>query len=204
MRSIFEYLSHSSGRLVFVWLFCGVLGGCASYQPVQVDPKTDLYATTTQLDDSAIREYDTSVDPAKFRFVALNANSNVYPARFEFFTRTALADLGIKQVLNQEELVAMVKMHPKLGSINAINDPLAIKKVSDTVGPIMLIEFSSAWDGDVRRYVTLKITDASTGRTLLRVEHPKPIWVSVDPEAHYPVLNALRQWVKASTKKKSI
>lgn len=189
---------------LFLAILCfAALGGCASYAPVQVDPKTGLYPTATQLEASAIREYETTVDLSKFKFVALSSSSNVYPARFEFFVRAALADLGIKQVLNQDELVAMVKMHPKLTAVTAINDPLAIKKVSDTVGPILLIEFNSVWDGDVRRYVTLKATDASTGKTLLRVEHPKMIWASVDPEAHYPVLNALREWVKANNKKKT-
>lgn len=184
-------------------MLCLGLAGCASYAPVQVDQKTGMYSTTTELDKSAIREYDTTVDLQAFRFVYLNANSNVYPGRFEFFVRNALADLGVTQVLNQDELVAFVKAHPKLKDVSSVNDPLAIKKVSEAVGPILMVEFNSIWDGDVRRYVTLKITDASTGRKLLHVEQDKLIWMSVDPEAHYPVLNVLRQWVKACSNKKS-
>ncbi|MES2946444.1 MAG: hypothetical protein V4772_26550 [Pseudomonadota bacterium] len=204
MSPVFQCLSLLRASLFSVGFVALGLVGCASYQPVQVDPKTDLYNTATKLEDSAIRENDTSADLAKYRFVVLNTRSNVYPARFEFFIRTALADLGMVKVLNQEELVSLVKMHPKLASMESINDPLAIKKVSDTLGPVLVIDCNSMWDGDVRRYVTLKITDASSGKTFLRIDHPKFIWASVDPEAHYPVLNALRQWVRATASKNKI
>lgn len=180
------------------------LGGCASfYTPPQVNPQTGQYLTSTELDQSAIREYETSIDPRKYKFISLQANSNIHPKRFEFFVRNALADLGLKQALNQDELVALVKSHPKLSSLTSINDPLSIKKISETVGPILMVECVSTWDGDVRRYVTLKITDASSGKILLRVEHPKLIWMDADTEAHYPVFNVLRRWFKESTSGKA-
>lgn len=202
-RSRADSISRIS-KLLFAGLFSLAMSGCATYAPIQVDPKSDLYSTATDLDKSAIREYDTSIDPQIFRFIALNANSNVYQARFEFFVRNALSYLGIKQVLNQDELAAMVKMHPRLKDVTSTTDSLAIKKISDTIGPMLFVDFNSTWDGDVRRYVSLKIVDGSTGRVLLRIEHPKLIWANVDSEAHYPVLNALRQWFKASTNKKTV
>jgi len=194
-------------RHFFVALLCLAVVGCGSnvfYLPVHVDPKTDMYSTTSEVNKSAILEYDTSVDPRKFRFVALYASSNAYPGRFEFFIRNALAELGIKQVLNQGELEALVKAQPKLKDIPWIGDHLALKRVSDTVGPILMIECNSTSSGSAWRYVTLKISDVSTGRTLLHIEQHKMVWTSVDSEALYPVLNVLRQWFKASTNRKPV
>lgn len=185
--------------LITIGVLCLIASGCGTYKPVKIDSKTGLYGTSTELEKSAIRKYETSVDPNSFKFVYLNANSNVFSKRFEFFIRDALADLGITRVVNQEELIALVKSHPKLHGINSVTDPLSIQKISEIVGPILLVDFESIWDGDVSRYVTLRVSDASNERVLLHVEQNKFIWMEVDPEAHYPVLNALRQWFKASS-----
>ncbi len=79
--------------LVLVGLLGFVLGGCTYYTHLQLDPATNLYKTSTQLEKGSIREYDTSVDPRKFRFVVLEAGSNTYPARFEFFMRMNFGDV---------------------------------------------------------------------------------------------------------------
>ncbi len=190
-------LKRGWSTVVLIYLFAFLVGGCYYYTPLRLDPKTDLYKTSTKLEKSSIREYDTSVDPRKFRFVILSTVSNTYPARFEFFVRNALSDLGIKLVLNRKEARSLAGMHPKLSDFADSNYTQLVKKVSDVVGPVMLVYAQSVTDGD-RRHVGLKVTDISTGRVLLEVKHVKFILVEVDAPAHYPVLNALREWFKAS------
>jgi hypothetical protein len=172
-----------------------VLGGCAHYAPPKLDEKTGMYAATASIAPGDIQKRETDVDLSKFRFVFLVAQTNVYPARFEFFTRAALARVGFKNVLNQEEVVSLITSTPELSSIKSVSDPLALRQLSDLVGPSLLVQVKSIWDGDVRRYVTVNVVDLSDGRTLLQLHHEKLIWMDVDSEAHYPVLNEFKKWV---------
>jgi hypothetical protein len=186
---------------VLIGVIAFLAGGCSRYNPytpLRLDASTDLYKTSTKLEKSSILEYDTSVDPRRFRLVVLNAQSNTYPARFEFFMRTALSDLGLTLVLNRKELRLLAGMHPKLSEVSASSHADVIKEVSDVLKPVMLVDVQSVTDGE-RRHVTLKVIDASSNRVLLHVKHVKYIILEVDPPAHYPVLNALREWFKAST-----
>jgi hypothetical protein len=173
--------------------------GCATYGPVRIDEKTGLYKTSTVLKAGAIQKRDTDVNLKKFRFVYLVANSNIYHGRFEFFVRSALARNGFKYVLNKDELTKMITANPKLSSIQSIDDPVSLKRLSDLVGPIMRVDFKSQWDGDVSRYITLAITDLSNNNLLLKIYHPKFIWGDVDSEAHYPVLNEIKKWIDDSS-----
>lgn len=182
-------------------VFALSIHGCAVYGPAQLDPKTNQYGTFVEVDKAAFREYQTDVDPRGFRFIVLTTRTNTYPARFEFFARNALADLGLTHVLNRDELVHLVKSHPQLAELTSISDPLALARISKVAGPVMLVDFASLSDGNARRLVALRVTDAGSGRVLLRIEQNKMIWADTDTEVHLPMLNALRQWFKASTGK---
>jgi hypothetical protein len=174
-----------------------MLTSCAAYAPPTVDPKTGLIGAMASLDEGAIQVRNTNVDLRKFRFVHLSAGTNVYPARFEFFVRAALDRAGFRHVLNTNELTQLVTSDPKLAAVQSINDPVAQRRLSELAGPILRIDFRSQWDGNVRRYVTLSVVDLSTGNELLRIHNPKTIWMEVDSEAHYPVLNEFQKWVDA-------
>lgn len=173
-----------------------LLSGCASYAPPSIDKETGRYSEIVPLEAGAIEKKKTNVDLSKYRFVYLNAETNVYESRFEFFVREALVGFGFKHILNQDELIALVSSDKETTDLASLSDPLAQRKLSNDVGPILYIRFSSRWDGDVRRYVDVEVVDMSSGETLLKINHPKMIWWEVDREAHYPVLNAIKQWTE--------
>lgn len=175
----------------------GVLFGCATYAPPKIDPKTGLYETGTSLSENAIHTRNTSVNLSKYRFVYLVADTNVYPRRFEFFTRAALARSGFNRVLNSSELTELIASSPRYSAIQSISDPVSLRRLAEQLGPLLQVQFSSRWDGDVSRYVTMTVTDLATGEQLLHVYHPKLIWMDVDGEAHYPVLNEFKKWADA-------
>ena len=189
----------STGALAVAALL--TIAGCAQYAPPKIDPKTGQYSTIAEIDKSSYREYVTDVDPRNYRFVALATNSNIYPGRFEFFIRNALAELGTTRVLNRDELVQLARQHPKLQNLTSISDPLALKHVSEVAGPMLLIRVDSLAPTGALRIMRLLVTDATTGRVLLRIDHRKTVWLDADSEVHLPLLNALRQWYLASTGK---
>jgi hypothetical protein len=192
-------------RLLFLCVVtcaAAVAGGCAQYAPPKVDEKTGTYSAIASVAPGDIQKRETDVDLRKFRFVFLITRTNVYPARFEFFTRAALARVGFKNVLNQDEVVSLVTTNPELSSIKSLSDPLALRQLSELAGPIMLVYVKSATDGNVRRYVTVQVVDLSDGRTVLQLHHNPMIWADVDSEAHYPVLNEFKKWVDECDAKK--
>jgi hypothetical protein len=174
-----------------------LVAACGSYAPPKVDEKTGLYPAIAALDAGAVQKRDTSIDLGRYRFVYLSSDTNVYPGRFEFFARAALAEAGFKHVLNTQELTSFVSSRQQLSTITSIGDPLSQRRISELVGPALRIDVVSRWDGEVRRYVTLTATDMSSGTVLLQVSQPRLIWVDVDSEAHYPVFNEFKRWVEA-------
>jgi hypothetical protein len=185
-------------RRLFLFVCIGacaiVQAGCAHYTPPKVDSKTGMYGAMASVAPGDIQKRETNVDLRKFRFVYLITQTNLYPARFEFFTRSALARMGFKNVLNQEEVAALVTETPELSSLQSEQAQIAVRHLSERAGPVLLVYVRSMWDGDVRRYVNLEVVDLSDGRTLLKLHHEKLIWIDVDAEAHYPVLNEFKKW----------
>jgi hypothetical protein len=184
-------------RLGFLSLLAAInlLSGCGSYAPPKVDDKTGMYKALATVKAGSIRKTDAAVDFNKYRFVLLSPSSNAEPARFEFFVRAALANLGFKHIYNVRELQSLVNSEPQLSQITSLSDPLSQQRISERIGPILGVEFSSQWPGGAFRDVSVKVFDLSEGAILYELTHSKMIWIDVDSEAHYPVLNALKEWV---------
>lgn len=175
------------------------LTGCVGthYVPPTFDQKESRYKAIASVDKDKIAIRDTSVNLRKFKVVYLAVDSNVHPARLEFLLRDVLTRAGLKNIVNRDELIRVVRKREELNGLVQF-DSDALKKISSSVGPVLLINARSMWDGDVRRYVSVRAIDAESGATLLDLNHPKFIWVHVDGEAHYPVFNELHSWVADS------
>jgi hypothetical protein len=173
-----------------------LLVGCAAtaYHPLKFDTQSSRYSTSTIIDPNAITARDVNVDLKKFKFVYLQTSSNVFPRRFEFYIRDVLHRAGLKNVVNTAELSAFILDNPKTQDIVSTSDTLAQRRIAEKVGPYLLVDIKSQWDGNVRRNVTLTIVDVSNGNTLLQINHPKLIWMNVDGEAHLPIFNELQSW----------
>jgi hypothetical protein len=177
-----------------------LLGGCAVHVPATIN-EAGAYDQWGELDKGAVLVRDTTVDPRSFGLVAISATSNFYPGRFEFLTRSALADLGVTKVVNGRELFAYAKNHPKLKDIESLQDSGALKRISAYTGPIMIVEFSAVVSG--QWFTRMRVTNGQ-GKVLLLVEHQKLVWGNGNKEAIYPVLNAFRSWFQESSGAKKI
>ncbi len=171
------------------------LTACGTYSPPKVDTKTGMYKSLATVSPGSIRKTDLPVNFDKYRFVFISPKSNAEPARFEFFIRAELANLGFKHILNIRELQNLVNSESELSKITSLSDPLSQQRISEKIGPILGVEVSSQWPGGTTRDVSLRVLDLSATTVLYELRHNKFIWVDVDSEAHYPVLNALREWV---------
>jgi hypothetical protein len=183
-------------------LLCIIIGACAivhvscaQYAPPKVDSKTGEYSAMASVAPGDILTRETDVDLKKIRYVYLYTQTNLYPARFEFFNRAALAGMGFKNVLNHSEVISLVNETPELASLVS-DGKIDLQSLSNRTGPALLVIVKSVGYGSARRYVDLQVRDLSDGRVLFTVHHDKMIWIDVDSEVHYPVFNELKKWVE--------
>jgi hypothetical protein len=179
--------------IAFALLVLGI-GACSStYKPVALDPGTGLYNTLTSVPPGGVAVTEPKIKLDENGVVLLVADSNRYPSRLEFVTRKALADLGYRNVVNVRELRSWAddtkfNFAPDRISIEALKD------FSANVRPVLIVDVRYGWLGEVQHYGGLRIIDGRDGTPLLTVSHPRHVWVSVDEEVIYPVLNELRKW----------
>jgi hypothetical protein len=174
------------------------ISACATtYQPLKVDPKSEMYPTSVTVDPGGIETFVTSSDPRSFPVVLLLTESTYRPANFSFMLRDALAQAGITRVYTPSEFRAMAQ-DQNFAAGDTLDSEL-IKRYSATVAPTLVVSASYVNAGDANTVTALSVQDGRTGQTLLKLDHPKMVWWSFDTEALYPVLNQLRRWVKAST-----
>ena len=107
-----------SGGLCSLILLGLLLAGCYSvgpvYTPRTIDGKTGLYVSETSFGTRDILKRDVNVDLTRFRFVHLETRTDLYPDRFEFLARAALARMGFTQVVNSRELSDLLASNPQL------------------------------------------------------------------------------------------
>lgn len=188
---------------LFPVLLAACLSGCAHpkiYRPIQLDPQTGLYPTTTQVRPGALLNRKTTVSPATFGVVLLRAKSNYMPANFEYAMRQAFAQMNRPLVMNQAEFDRFAADH----NIDAARlGDAPVREVSSKVAPVMVVdalfslESSAYWAGGVR------ISDGRTGEPLLFVNHTKTVWSDQVNEVLYPMLNELRHWFADSSQQRT-
>lgn len=176
------------------------LGACSTlYQPLKLDDKTGLYATSVQVDPGGVTAFDTSRDPKQYRYVLILTDSNIRPTVFAVTVRQALAQSGLVRVYTPGEFAALASDRGITSPDGQISSEM-VQRFSREVGSVLVIDYRYQFLGDAHFIGQLSAVDASTGATLLRVNHPRTNWSNADTEAMYPVLNELRKWLKQSSK----
>ena len=185
---------------VLVTLIGAVLAGCATtYQPLQVDSTSGQYRTSIKVDPGGVQTFVTTTDPLTYPVILLTAESNYSPSKFEFMVRSVLAQAGMTAVYNTEEFKNYAADRHFDAAAPSVNAEM-VQKFSKQIAPVLLVNSKYTTGENAWVRVELQIQDAGTGQVLLRVDHNRLVWLSFDSEALYPVLNRLREWVKASAK----
>lgn len=190
----------SSKYRLAVVLAALLLSSCAAtYRPLVINQKTGYYGSVTKVKSGVISQMDTSFDLRQYRFVYLTVSSDYYIGRLDFMVRQVLFNLGLRHVVNQEELVLMIKDNEQLSSIGSVSDPLALSRLSEQVGPILSVSFESLWVSSSGT-ATVTITDLSSNKKLLSANNSGLIWTDYASEILYPVFNAMKKWADDSMK----
>lgn len=175
------------------------LAGCSTlYQPMVLDNQTGLYETSTAVDPGGVRTQKLNGKLGDFGAVLLVVDSNLYPSRYEFTLRKVLAELGHTRVINVTEFRAWAKDR----QFDLPIDTLTLehmRQFSNRVSPLLVVSTSYQLVGDARHQTTLQVIDGRNGTPLLSVDHPRMVWMHVDREAIYPVLNELRKWHRTTS-----
>lgn len=187
-------------RVLSLLIAAVLLTACAkNYRALVVDAKSGTYPTSTQVDPGGVLAFVTTVDPKNFPVVILATDATIRPSIFEFTVRNALAQAGLTRVLNIQEFRAYAKDKGFDLSLDPVGKE-TMRRYSEHTEPVLLINMSYLIVGEARWHALLAVTDGRTGQSLLNVDHPKLVWSDADGEVLYPVLNQLRDWIKASAK----
>ena len=177
-------------------LLAASLAACSGhYRTLEIDEKTGLYPTYTQVDPGGTLVFNTSVDPRSFSYVLLNTRTNLKPTQLSFTVRSALAQSGITKVYTPAEFKQLAQDR----GFTFPNDTIStddLRNFSAVVGSVLVVDM--IYRNDARAMSLLVVNDGRTGKALLRVLHQKTVWGNLDAEALYPVLNQLRKWIKES------
>lgn len=171
-----------------------LLSGCATYSSSRIDEKTGMYEGNAVADPAWITKSVSGVDFNRYAYIYLQARTNFYPARFEYYVRHALFRNGFARVLNEQELTSLILDTPRLASINSLSDSVAVRRLSDLSGPILRVLYSSTGQR-ARNYTDFSVHDLSTGELLFQIKFDKVIWTDSEKETMQPVLNAFTVWV---------
>jgi hypothetical protein len=176
------------------------LVGCSTtYKPMSVDAATGLYDTRTAVDPGGVTVAKNRVNPAEFGAVILLADSNQFPSRLEFVARRALADMGYTRVVTVREWREWAADSRFPVSEDDKVTGAVLRDFSQRVKPLLIVDVRYAWVGGSRHLGALRVIDGRNLQQLLTVSHPKVVWMNVDDEVIYPVLNELRKWHRQMT-----
>ncbi len=182
--------------LLYLLCITSLLSACpkpfASHRP----DGPSLYSNAFKLDEDAIVKRDTSVDLSKFRFVYLETVTTFYPGKFSFYVRQHLSEMGMRNILNHDEMAALVEGNPELTPFSSLGTPMALKQLSNLVGPILKVTMKLDLPTISSRDIFVEITDLSSGKTLLEIHHRTAVLLyDAQDEVYYPVFNAINAWL---------
>ena len=184
----------NSLRLALLAPVLVLLAACGTtYKPLNLDAKTGMYDTTTQVAPGAVSVSKTKVTPSEFAAVLVVTSSNRYPTRLEFLVRHALLDMGYHNVVNITEFREWAR-DSSFALSSAPLTPATVKAFSSRVSPVLIVDMRFSHVGGTTHQASLRVTDGRSLEPLLQVNHVKTLWASADEEILYPVLNELRKW----------
>ncbi len=170
------------------------LSACSTFLPPVPDTKTGLLPTKNVVDPSGIVNTERKVNVDIYKFVYLATQREIDATKLEYVVRSALAHMGMKHILNSEELRQLIKSVPDLASIDDFSSAEAQQRISQRIGPILGIEVVSPFPY-VHPTIRMRAVDMSKGVELVSIGFSTTVWLDIESEVYYPVMNAFKVWV---------
>lgn len=187
-------------RLMYLSALLYALAGCTpSFQVVKPDPVTGLLPTGVQVKPEEITHYKPSAVVHDLKFVVLDTHSiGMGTNEFGGFMLASLKEFGFPKLITRDELAQLVLSSPLRDSVGNVTDPVALAKISDALGPFLLIDVLQAFKGEAWFETVLQVRDPARAEALLGVHRVRLNWMNMDKEVNYPILNVLKRWLDES------
>jgi hypothetical protein len=136
------------------------------------------------------------VKSVPFVYVRTVAPANA--AALEPFLRDSLTKIGFPRQVNEEELTKLVIQSGLSSGIQNLSSVIALHRLSEIIGPFLVVEVRAARITDVWYRLDAVIVDPVVGETVFAVSRTKINWIDFDREFSYPMMNAIKSWYDAS------
>jgi hypothetical protein len=170
------------------------LSACSTFVPPVPDSKTGLLPAKNVVDPNGIVIMQRKINVDGFKFVYLATPREIDASKLEYVVRSALAHMGMKHILNADELRELIKSVPDLAQMDNFATAAAQQRISRRIGPILGIEVVSPFPY-VHPTIRMRVVDMSKGVELVSIEFSTTVWLDVESEVYYPVMNAFKIWV---------
>lgn len=189
-----------AGHFIVIIVASILISACApTYQIAKVDPETGLIKTSVTVKPEEIKISVPTARVHEVKFVLVRASSGgMFTGPFSEFVVNSIGGFGFPEVIDREAFTQMVLASPLRDTVGNVTDPVALAKVSDSIGPFLIVDAVQVHLGDAWFQTRLRVTDASSAATVFEVNAVRLNWMDLDKEVNYPVLNALKRWIDES------
>jgi len=182
-------------------LSCGLIGCAPAYQVAKPDPATGMLPTEVEVKPEEILVFLPSPKVHGLKFLLLrSAGGGAHTKDFAAFMRSSVKELGIDQILSIEDLTKIVLASPLKESVGNVTDPVALAKISEAIGPFLILDAVQVFQGNAWFETRVRLTDPEASDRLLEIHRIRLNWANLDKEVNYPVLNVLKRWLDESRK----
>ena len=172
--------------------------GCA----INVVPKTDLSDSNIPTQH---RIYAKDIEINKLienletiNFVVLKTEADSEPQQYFSFMKTMLENVGFREVIDETEFARRIIQRKVEGVSGSISDLVSMHRIYSEDFQFLTISTVLKHGGNALWEQKLEIIDPSVPEPVLKVQMSRVVWVSVDEEFNYPLINLINDWYKAS------
>ena len=168
--------------------------GCSTaYKIPEQSLRDGPYPTSSKIkpDNILIKKPYSGIE--SIPFVVTKISSGYKAQEQTAFLKHSLNDLGISEVLTEDELVAKIFAEGLDEDVSSASDMLALKKLSDYLGNFLVIEWTTDFLGNSNFKTEFIVTDPTVPERILEIREGDVLWVNFDTEFTYPIINLLRE-----------
>jgi hypothetical protein len=172
-----------------------LLGACSTtLKPATINPNTGYFPTASKISRGGVE----TQEPFDAKYLALlYVKTDSKSEKFnDFYVRTFKSMNKFNQVLTQGELEQLIIDRGLSKQIGNISDRIGLINASGALGPFIVVEPTVEWTGGYNYVSSLIVTDAQTGRVVLKLTNKAFNWAGLDEPLFYPLFNGFLSWTK--------
>lgn len=183
-------------RSLFGLILIFSLVGCGTLKPIQPDPKTGLFPTTTEVAPSDIQIAEP-FKPAYLKMAYVNVDVPNPNMAFVNYFMTSLKNMGIfEKVLNKDDLQAIIIQNQLQDKVTNVSDLIGLNALSKQIGDFIIIKPNAQWKQGYDYEGAMTVIDAGTGKTVFKSDITAFNFSGLDMPLYRPLLNSFVLWTQ--------